>query len=402
MHEINAELGSSVIAFLDKNDNCCIIVCAFLFWKKIYIAYLLDMDHFLRVVGSTESEILDQWVQWYTEVLQSDITLAPKSKWKIASNAPILFKNKDTYQSSVMFHDIRVRIYIKASYKGKVLPFKPALQAANAAIFKSMTTIKHKGMSMKQCQHLVPDLQKKSAILNQIYGDETQFVIFQYDIENFFTNVSLQIVAKAMQFFITDNKEVASGFWVHKKNKKLVFVKEPDMVKNFMFISTSQLCLLIEFEMKNCFFLLGRKSVLKQIKGLSIGGHLSSALAIMLANYAEHMSLVFPSNNLLLSPNGSLLIDGIRITDDGLIITVIKKSQPVTIAVKMLEAFIRDFEINSGRSLNIVLADLSRIYHIFENTVVNTGCQIIVRFNVKNYVSVRETGSQKIKKGIYR
>ena len=145
-------------------------------------------------------------------------------------------------------------------------------------------------MSMKQCQHLVPDLQKKSAILNQIYGDETQFVIFQYDIENFFTNVSLQIVAKAMQFFITDNKEVASGFWVHKKNKKLVFVKEPDMVKNFMFISTSQLCLLIEFEMKNCFFLLGRKSVLKQIKGLSIGGHLSSALAIMLANYAEHMS----------------------------------------------------------------------------------------------------------------
>ena len=98
------------------------------------------------------------------------------------------------------------------------------------------------------------------------------------------------------------------------------------MVKNFMFMSTSQLCLLIEFEMKNCFFLLGRKSVLKQIKGLSIGGHLSSALAIMLANYAEHMSLGFPSNNLLLSPDGSLLIDGIRITDDGLIITVIKIS----------------------------------------------------------------------------
>jgi hypothetical protein len=60
------------------------------------------MDHFLRVVGSMESEILDQWVQWYTEVLQSDIPLAPKSKWKIASNASILFKNKDTYQSSVI------------------------------------------------------------------------------------------------------------------------------------------------------------------------------------------------------------------------------------------------------------------------------------------------------------
>ena len=148
----------------------------------------------------------------------------------------ILFKDKDTYQTSVMFHGI----------------------------------IKHKGMAMKQCQHLVPDLQKKSAVLNQINGNKTQFVIFQLDIENFFTNVSLEIVAKTMQFFIIDNKEVASGFWVHKKKKKLIFVTAPERVKNFMFISTSQLCLLIEFEMKNCFFLLGRKSVLKQIKGLSI------------------------------------------------------------------------------------------------------------------------------------
>ena len=41
----------------------------------------------------------------------------------------------------------------------------------------------------------------------------------------------------------------------------------------------------------NCVFLLGEKLILRQRKGIAIGGHMSSALAIMLANYAEHMSL---------------------------------------------------------------------------------------------------------------
>ena len=145
-----------------------------------------------------------KWVQWYSQSLklQTEIPLAPKSKCKIASNALILFKDKDTYPTSIKFNDIRVRIYIKASYQGKVLPFKPALQVANAAIFKAMTTMSRKGMAMKQCQHLVPDLQRKSANLSKIYGSETRFVLFQYDIENFFTNVSLKEVKKRCSFFL--------------------------------------------------------------------------------------------------------------------------------------------------------------------------------------------------------
>ena len=110
-----------------------------------------------------------------------------------------------------------------------------------------------------------------------------------------------------------------------------------------MFISVVQLCLLIEFEMNNCFFLLGKTGLFRQIKGLSIGGHLSSALAIMLANYAEHMSLTFPSNSVILSQEGSPLIDGIRITDDGLILVVIKELDLINAAITIMEAFISDF-----------------------------------------------------------
>ena len=56
--QVKSYLGSSIVAFLDKNDNCCIIVCAFLFWKKIYIAYMLDVDHFQRIVNKPDQEII--------------------------------------------------------------------------------------------------------------------------------------------------------------------------------------------------------------------------------------------------------------------------------------------------------------------------------------------------------
>ena len=67
----------------------------------------------------------------------------------------------------------------------------------------------------------------------------------------------------------------------------------------------------------------------------------------MLANYAQHMSLMFPSNNIILSQESSPLIDGIRITDDGLILVVIDKSDLISTAIKFLGAFISDFERNT-------------------------------------------------------
>ena len=109
---------------------------------------------------------------------------------------------------------------------------------------------------------------------------------------------------------------------------------------------------------------------MKQLKGLSIGGHLSSALAIMLANYAEHRSLMSPLSNIIYSPLGSCVIDGLRITDDGLIIVALDStSQSRNHAIDVKNAFVADFEIATGLSLNLIFADLSQCYHIFENTV---------------------------------
>ena len=141
---------------------------------------------------------------------------------------------------------------------------------------------------------------------------------------------------------------------------KLVFVRKPALHQNFFFLSAQQLVDLVTFDVRNCVFKLGKFCIMKQLKGLSIGGHLSSALAIMLANYAEHRSLTSPSSNIIYSPLGSCVIDGLRITDDGLIIVALDStSQSRNHAIDVKNAFVADFEIATGLSLNLIFADLS-------------------------------------------
>ena len=47
------------------------------------------------------------------------------------------------------------------------------------------------------------------------------------------------------------------------------------------YISKLQIWELVNFDMNNCYFMLGKFTIIKQSKGLSIGGQMSSALAIM-------------------------------------------------------------------------------------------------------------------------
>ena len=54
---------------------------------------------------------------------------------------------------------------------------------------------------------------------------------------------------------------------------------------------------LIKVDMNNAYFLLGDSLIGKQKEGISIGGFLSSMLAIMLASYAEHISTTASLNS---------------------------------------------------------------------------------------------------------
>ena len=133
------------------------------------------------------------------------------------------------------------------------------------------------------------------------------YLIYQYDIENFFTNVLSSFVKDALHFFLFENENIYEGFWFNKKNRKFVVHTKPRLEENFYFISKTQIWELVIFDLDNCYFMLGQCTLVKQNKGLSIGGQLSSALYIMLANYAEHKTLLeLFTGNILRNQEGLL------------------------------------------------------------------------------------------------
>ena len=129
--------------------------------------------------------------------------------------------------------------------------------------------------------------------------------------------------------------------------------------------------MLILHEKDNCVFLLGEKLILRQKKGIAIGGHMSSALAIMLANYAEHMSLNAMVNYSVMGLKCNEIIGGLRITDDGLIFIVVNRKwrHAAKLAAMVFELFVRLFMVFSNGSLNLIFEDYCRVYEFLENLV---------------------------------
>ena len=156
----------------------------------------------------------------------------------------------------------------------------------------------------------------------------------------------------------------------------------------------------IVHEKDNCVFLLGEKLILRQRKGIAIGGHLSSALAIMLANYAEHMSLSAMVNYTVMGLKCNDIIGGLRITDDGLIFVAVNRKwrQATKLAAMVLDLFVGLFMTFSNGCLNLIFEDYCRVYEFLENVVFHNNDKFVVRFTSKNFKCVRKDGLQKIKK----
>ena len=152
----------------------------------------------------------------------------------------------------------------------------------------------------------------------------TVFYAFKYDIKEFFTNVVIAHVMPALQFFIYNNSVIKQGhIWMHKRNFKLVFIAKPLLENSFYKLDIQQIIDLISYDMNNAWFKLGNSLIGKQKEGLSIGGFLSSMLAIMLANYAEHSTITSSLYGSKFFHKNSQILDGLRATDDGLIFIAI-------------------------------------------------------------------------------
>ena len=130
-----------------------------------------------------------------------------------------------------------------------------------------MLTKEHKGMWLKKCLDVVPDVRRKTAKMKIAYGSHSIFYLFKFDIKEFFTNVIVSHVMPVIQFFLTDNKMVACDIiWIHKRRLQTIFVHPPKMESLFYAVTLHQIKELIKFDMKNAWFCMGESLIRKQKK----------------------------------------------------------------------------------------------------------------------------------------
>jgi hypothetical protein len=222
-----------------------------------------------------------------------------------------------------------------------------------------------------------------------------------YDIENFFTNVSQYHIIPAINKFVQHNKLLKhKGLWFHKYNPKIVYHNKPILTDNFYFISTAIICKIIIHQIQNNYFMIGTEIISKQLIGLPMGGHLSSALAIMLANYAEDLCLSPPHTPSNLYHNN---ITGVRLTDDGIIVHIINTTQKYAheIGNYAIKSYIKDFISHSGKSLNMVIEPLNNRYEVAECVIYTHKDNVYTTYNNKNFHHVHKFHCQKIAKGMH-
>jgi hypothetical protein len=184
----------------------------------------------------------------------------------------------------------------------------------------------------------------------------------------------------------------------------VIKMQRPILEDSFYKISIYQIIKTIEREMEFNYFTVGRRIVMKQKAGIAIGGKLSSPLAIMVAARAIHKTFQTVHDKIQYKRGQEKMIDGVSITDDVTIWTVINKEEKEgnQLGWERIKQFFEDFKKHTSNTLNVVLEPESDTYNMAECTITNMKEKIICTFNNKNFESIVEHGKQKVKKGIAR
>jgi len=399
------KLVDVVISYLDKNLNSAFLCCRLLFWIYIKETFNDDSDTYKIVEGAREEYIIQRWICWFHENINLQIVLPKLSHLCIPGYANILFKNKDTLLESPFFRCTRVRQLCKFSRFGLIHPFKLLFRLVNAACFKIMQETPHLGFALKKVGDLISSIDEITSELLQIFGkNNTRFIILNYDVVNFFTNVKKPQIKEALRFFITENPLLKFRcVWINKRNFKDVHFKtKPLMEELYYKLEIEDIVKTIEFDLDNCFMLLGSFIIIHQKSGIPMGGFLSSMLSIMLANYAEHKMLSDPccKQHFIHEASDRLIVRGLRSTDDAIIIIATNKSQTFNLTI-FKDIFLHWFNNFSGNTLDLEFPDTKESYEFLESVIFNFGNKIVVKHHNKNIKHILKFSQQKIIKGAH-
>ena len=378
VNRVKRSLDGYVVLPLDKNPGKSALVCPQKYHKDLKKLFIEDTEHFIRINDTPEDELIDFMYATFIE-----------SEWEKISSfdhkgslpyAYAVYKNKDI-----------TRLRTIVSYYSH--PLKKVFQIVQRALAFLITTLPIEHFTLYTTDQYVDKLISTLNEKKTIYGGDTCFVPFCYDIKEMFTALSHNCIINSVEFMIEQLSifSVTRSSFIkvpYKKELKPTFGKSTN--KNlYSCLSFEMILDVVSFDVNNAFFTLGKDNILKQRMGAPIGGILSSIYATFVCAYSEHRWITSIGDD-------SEFISIFRYVDDVVVAIAYSKRIPHSRA--------RAEKINLSYKNNCYPKDLILKNEPVENgkfnfletsTTINLSSVNVVH-NLKNYDSIIDYGEQKI------
>jgi hypothetical protein len=364
----SAFFDQKVVSPLDKNGKCVFIEDVKSYGTRMHRSFIED-PHYDRIHRSAE-DILDDMQNFYKKKkwkrfgpfsAKSDLGYAyvlPKNKDPIGKDRPIIPATKHPLRKTLCLVS-RIWLYIFKRVKG---PHFNITATHDLKVFVESLNLRN------ACDwHLI-----------------------SFDVKNMFTELDHLDILTSLEWMLSlARKQLKSNiFSIFKSGSKEVFMGHSSSKKQLAVFRLKDILQFAKFELENTFFRVGTTIILKQKKGISMGGYQSPPMAMIVAAAAEHkwMSSLGADQK---------YIRGARYVDDGVVFFDLNRlKQPLDVYVEALKNDVYP------PSLELEITGQGLHTQILEAEVhIQPSCVTLRHFN-KNATSVLLGDGQKIRKFI--
>lgn len=396
-----------VYSGLDKNNGLVSRACPVAYHYMMTKTFVKD-PHYTKILHMSSDDIIQQW---------KDIYEAHPEWTKIADfndqanelpYAYILWKNKKLSSSRP----------IVSSYN------HPAKELFNYACRSLMfcaqnlpDEIRHLALfKVGDCAKKLEEIQER--FNKKCKGSHWKFKAQIGDVQNMYTDLDHATIKAAVKWAIDLIKEKYKGrnklnFVVKKEGRGNVRVGKNYNPDEYVTIPADILLELVEYDLDNCYFQVGTDTILQQTTGASIGGVLSTPMAILTCCYFEYQAMKSFENETLWMKQaddmiqGDELIAGVRYTDDAYLIAAYRDDVPPGHRYSEASADARLHRLMNCYHINMKFKKVDHIdgyAHFLESKIAiwqpieNNGMRFDIKHNNKNWQSIKEEGKQRFMK----
>jgi hypothetical protein len=351
---------------LDRNINALFVECVYRYWQRVDALFVRDA-HYERVPTAPAALLRTMRDQFCARSWEK------RAAWNASGSictSYALPKHKDPVRKSrpvVPAHRHPARRLLQAI--SLVLMRLIAFQSNQAGHFNILAT-----------KDVVPALQRINAAITHADGD-TQLLTF--DVKNMFTELPHPDIRTAAAHFLQWSqtcraaapdcaRAVRCNSWLVNLSKRTVCASRSQYdAARCVLIRLADIMPAIEFELQNIYFTVGAVT-LRQTVGISMGGYLSPAMAMMTCIMAErHMYATLGAD--------ARFLHGIRYMDDGTLVIRVPRTAPA-LASRLMHAALHAYP----RGMQCEITGMGQRTRMLEQRLVVRGNLVAAAHHNKN------------------